>query len=211
VVPGDSALFIHYPNNYYSANAAGGPSNMAPGLTPCDKAKMKSTVEEDPGDGGGEDPPECGNGIVEGDEECDGGSGCTGSCELEDEGGGGGPSCGDGNVDWNEECDDGNHWDNDGCSGICTQEGGGGGSSCGWQLGAAYCDDLCYPEGFYYGVDANCNGTGDSTECTEEYGPCYWQQMESTEGAVPAVAALQLSALAGLLIARPRRRRHLVE
>ena len=52
--------------------------------------------------------PQCGDGIINGDEQCDNGpanaddtyGGCTTQCTI-------GPYCGDGNVDLGEECDDG--------------------------------------------------------------------------------------------------------
>ena len=62
----------------------------------------------------------CGNGLIEGGEECDDGNttdgdGCSALCEVE-------PVCGDGTVDTGEECDDGNVSDGDGCSATCTIE-----------------------------------------------------------------------------------------
>ena len=67
----------------------------------------------------------CGNGMVEGLEECDDGNlvdddGCTADCEIEI----GIGTCGDGTVDPGEECDDGNLVGNDGCSADCEIEGG---------------------------------------------------------------------------------------
>lgn len=60
---------------------------------------------------------ECGNGVVEGDEECDDANadeqdGCLSTCLL--------PFCGDGVVHTDEECDDGNTNDDDGCSNSCV-------------------------------------------------------------------------------------------
>jgi cysteine-rich repeat protein len=60
--------------------------------------------------------PVCGNGIVERDEECDGGDSCTSSCTLKD------PVCGNGDLERDEECDDSNLVDGDGCSSTCTTE-----------------------------------------------------------------------------------------
>ncbi|MBM65074.1 MAG: hypothetical protein CMH55_02420 [Myxococcales bacterium] len=78
----------------------------------------------DPGPGGGEDAgpvdgPICGDGIREGDEECDDGNrrngdGCTSRCREQAE-----PQCGDGNVDRLEECDDGNTDADDACTDEC--------------------------------------------------------------------------------------------
>lgn len=62
--------------------------------------------------------PLCGNGALDGDEECDDGNvsagdGCAADCTLE-------PACGDSAVDEGEECDDGNATDGDGCEADCT-------------------------------------------------------------------------------------------
>jgi cysteine-rich repeat protein len=66
----------------------------------------------------------CGNGELDGAEECDDGSansdtapdGCRIDCLL--------PRCGDGVVDAGEGCDDGNTASADGCSSMCTMESG---------------------------------------------------------------------------------------
>ena len=64
--------------------------------------------------------PECGNGVVENEEECDDGNdvagdGCT-ECTLD-------PFCGDGEVNQEfEQCDDGNNDNGDGCSERCQEE-----------------------------------------------------------------------------------------
>src|SRR5207244_4383518 len=68
--------------------------------------------------------PACGNGEIEGDEECDDGAAnsdvlpdhCRTDCTE--------PRCGDGVVDSDEECDDGNQTDGDGCAADCTVEPG---------------------------------------------------------------------------------------
>jgi len=65
----------------------------------------------------------CGDGIMNGTEECDGTDGvpehytCTNECTLEYI-----PFCGDDIVNGEEECDDGNTEDGDGCSANCTVE-----------------------------------------------------------------------------------------
>ena len=64
----------------------------------------------------------CGDGIQEGEEECDDGNnengdGCTGYCTLE-----GDVRCGNGILDLGEECDDGNNVDGDGCTSTCQIE-----------------------------------------------------------------------------------------
>jgi cysteine-rich repeat protein len=71
-------------------------------------------------------PPEepcscCGDGVVEGSEQCDDGNttsgdGCSATCTTE------APYCGDGTVDAGEQCDDGNTTGGDGCSATCTTE-----------------------------------------------------------------------------------------
>jgi cysteine-rich repeat protein len=64
---------------------------------------------------------ECGNGMVEPNEDCDdggieGGDGCGVDCHVE--------RCGDGVVVGTEQCDDGNKSGGDGCSSDCTIEDG---------------------------------------------------------------------------------------
>mgnify|MGYP006273011213 CR=1 FL=1 len=66
--------------------------------------------------------PVCGNGIIEGDEECDDGNtedgdGCSGLCTIEST-----PVCGNGILETGEECDDNNTVNGDGCSSNCTIE-----------------------------------------------------------------------------------------
>lgn len=97
--------------------------------------------------------PFCGDGEVEGDEQCDdgnffGGDGCMG-CQLE--------FCGDGynNNNNQEQCDDGNQTDGDGCSALCVYEGCGDGTlqtglgevcDDGNTLGGDGCRSNCTPE-----------------------------------------------------------------
>jgi cysteine-rich repeat protein len=62
----------------------------------------------------------CGDGVVEGNEECDdggtaAGDGCAPNCQRE-------PLCGDGFVDDPEECDDGGTAAGDGCAADCQRE-----------------------------------------------------------------------------------------
>jgi cysteine-rich repeat protein len=68
--------------------------------------------------GGGSGAASCGNGVVEGAEECDGsGSGgveCDSGCRFVE--------CGDGDREGSEACDDGNSVSDDGCSASCTLE-----------------------------------------------------------------------------------------
>lgn len=64
---------------------------------------------------------ECGNGIVETGEECDGPDSAEGGCETDCTLS---PFCGDGVVDPGEECDDKNNVTGDGCSSTCRNEAG---------------------------------------------------------------------------------------
>jgi cysteine-rich repeat protein len=62
----------------------------------------------------------CGDGVVEGGEECDdsntiSGDGCSSTCLIE-------TTCGDGVKEGHEECDDGNTTADDGCSPTCRRE-----------------------------------------------------------------------------------------
>ncbi|MFS8072021.1 MAG: DVUA0089 family protein, partial [Byssovorax sp.] len=56
-----------------------------------------------------------GDGTIEGAEACDGGAGCTATCDHVQ-------VCGDGIVDAPEQCDDGNAASSDGCSATCQLE-----------------------------------------------------------------------------------------
>jgi cysteine-rich repeat protein len=68
--------------------------------------------------------PGCGNGVVEGIEECDDGDAnsdeapdaCRADCRL--------PRCGDAVTDADEDCDDGDRFGGDGCSPTCGEEAG---------------------------------------------------------------------------------------
>jgi cysteine-rich repeat protein len=77
------------------------------------------------GDGG--IPPGCGDGMINGAEECDDGNtmdgdGCSHACMLEN---GHTASCGDGILEVGEGCDDGNMVSGDGCSSVCQSESAG--------------------------------------------------------------------------------------
>ncbi|MGE0785968.1 MAG: DUF4215 domain-containing protein [Sandaracinaceae bacterium] len=58
--------------------------------------------------------PNCGDGVVQFPEECDGGPDCTARCQA--------LVCGDGRVDEPEQCDDGNTMGADGCTATCQRE-----------------------------------------------------------------------------------------
>ncbi|APR75570.1 Multiple EGF-like-domain protein 3 precursor [Minicystis rosea] len=57
----------------------------------------------------------CGNGIVEGSEQCDGTANCGSDCMVI-------PGCGNGLKETGEQCDDGNTANGDGCSDTCQWE-----------------------------------------------------------------------------------------
>jgi cysteine-rich repeat protein len=119
-------------------------------------------------------PAICGNGIMEGSEQCDDGNtsngdGCSSSCTTE-ESSGGGPQppeppptalCGNGVVETSETCDDGNQMSGDGCSGACQLEGQSP-AICGNGImeGSEQCDD-----------GNTSNGDGCSASCVFEIGP----------------------------------------
>jgi cysteine-rich repeat protein len=91
----------------------------------------------------------CGNGVVNGREECDDGNtnpsdGCTNSCTI----------CGNGIVTAPEQCDDGNLIDGDGCDSNCTLTGCGNGI----VTAGEQCDDGNLIDGD--GCDSNCTPTG---------------------------------------------------
>ncbi|MFH2005549.1 MAG: DUF4215 domain-containing protein [bacterium] len=111
---------------------------------------------------------DCGNGVLEGDEECDDGNnlngdGCTGFCLLE-----GGPVCGNGIIEGTEACDDGNSTPGDGCAADCTLEVAPG---CGNGVVEVNeeCDDgnLTACDGCSATCDTEACGNG-LTECDEE-------------------------------------------
>ena len=95
--------------------------------------------------------PVCGNGVLEGDEECDKGDptscdGCSSTCKIE--------ACGNGRKECAEKCDDGNVVDGDGCDSNCTPTGCGNGIVTAGEAcddGNTNPDDSC---------DANCKVTG---------------------------------------------------
>ena len=113
----------------------------------------------------------CGDGILEGDEQCDDGNSnnnddCLNSCQN--------PVCGDGII-WDtgtgtEQCDDGNTNNNDGCSSICEVENGwlclGEPSEC---IGGSFnsCGDYCqlnfeYINGACRQNQAQCSNNGET-------------------------------------------------
>lgn len=141
----------------------------------------------------------CGNGQIDGGEECDDGNnlngdGCAANCTVE-------PRCGDGILDFGEGCDDGNNVDGDGCSAACTIESfcGDGvldvGESCddGNNMGGDGCSANCAIEPYCgNGVldpgetcddGNNINGDGCSSTCEHERGtqgctPGYFKQQQ---------------------------------
>jgi cysteine-rich repeat protein len=99
------------------------------------------------------EPAECGNGVVELDEECDNGSangdkpdGCRSDCRR--------ARCGDHVVDTGEVCDDGNNSNGDGCSADCKSN-----ESCGNGV-----IDLMNPRG----VPEQCDAGPDNSDTTPD-------------------------------------------
>jgi cysteine-rich repeat protein len=125
-----------------------------------------------------ETPPSCGNGIVEGEEECDQGvansntmpNRCRTNCRNF--------HCGDNVRDTGEECDDGNHLFRDGCSGSCRDEDASRACGNGILEDPEDCDDgkRCTNTGDPCFLASDCsggicsafNGDGCSTTCTRE-------------------------------------------
>jgi cysteine-rich repeat protein len=96
----------------------------------------------------------CGNGVVEGTEQCDdgntsGGDGCSADCDFE--------ICGDGILNQGEQCDDHNNVDGDGCSANCILEGAGPNCGNGVLDEGEECDD-----------GNNTSGDGCSSACFDE-------------------------------------------
>ena len=74
-----------------------------------------------------ENLPYCGNGMIEGTEQCDDGNtmdgdGCSATCQSESSSTPLNPVCGDHKKEGIEQCDDGNTMDGDGCSATCQSE-----------------------------------------------------------------------------------------
>ncbi len=106
------------------------------------------------------DPPDCGNGHVEGDEECDDGNDiddddCDNECRRN--------SCGDGELDRGEECDDGNRADMDGCSSKCRLEKCGDGVV--QPMRGEQCDPGCPPGDQVCQPDPDCTEDCHTRKC----------------------------------------------
>lgn len=74
-----------------------------------------------------EQPPSCGNGVLEQGEQCDDGNtsdgdGCSATCQTEMTPPPPSPCCGNGVIESGEACDDGNTASGDGCSATCELE-----------------------------------------------------------------------------------------
>ncbi|MFK7991686.1 MAG: fibro-slime domain-containing protein [Sandaracinaceae bacterium] len=125
----------------------------------------------------GPDPTVCGDGVVEGLEECDDGNtttldGCEAFCRIEDgyacPPGGGAchlTTCGDGIAEGAEECDDANLEIGDGCTPFCDVEPTCSGGSCSPVCG----DDNVFP-GEACDDGNTRDGDGCSSTCTIEPG-----------------------------------------
>lgn len=115
----------------------------------------------------------CGNGHIEGREECDDGNrvnegdSCRNNCKR--------PACGDGVVDENEHCDDGNLDSGDGCNASCRHEIDCEGTSCSAPPSGITCRD--YPDARHF---SQCTGDrsveyticGSGGEITVSNEPC---------------------------------------
>ncbi len=109
----------------------------------------------------------CGDGMMEGAEECDDGNtvdgdGCSAQCEEENAG-----TCGDNTLDPGEECDDGNTVSGDGCSATCVSEVA---QECGNNIleQGEECDDGNTADGD--GCSATCTNEGDCGNTIVEVG-----------------------------------------
>jgi cysteine-rich repeat protein len=106
----------------------------------------------------------CGNGVVEGSEECDGGANCAADCTKN-------VACGNGKLEAGEGCDDGNTTDGDGCSATCAVETG---YAC---VGArpSVCGPICgnastlAPESCDDGNTSNADGCSNSCQTEATY------------------------------------------
>ena len=106
------------------------------------------------GGAGGSAAAVCGDGLVEGIEECDDGNaddtdGCTTACKV--------VQCGDGVVEGAEECDDGNFDDTDACVTGCVK------ATCGdglVQKGVEECDDANQVDGDGCSKDCKAESSG---------------------------------------------------
>lgn len=124
----------------------------------ADECSLNSTCDPD--------FPDCGNGTVDTDEECDDGNtdngdGCNSQCQNEE--------CGDGVVQAGEWCDDGNTTNGDGCDSTCDGEPECGDGLCHLELGEteASCPQDCAPEC----GDGYCDSTESEATCPEDCGP----------------------------------------
>lgn len=101
-----------------TASSSGSASSSGTDGLTTDTAATASTSSTSGTSGG---PIECGNGVLEADEECDDGNlldgdGCESNCQI-------GPVlCGNDVIDPGEACDDGNSDPNDGCGASCATE-----------------------------------------------------------------------------------------
>jgi cysteine-rich repeat protein len=102
----------------------------------------------------------CGNGALEGFEECDGGANCDANCDRI-------AMCGDGFVDAPEACDDGNALVGDGCTGACSVEAGFVCSTSGGPC-IAICGDGIIKAGESCDDSNTVNGDGCDSSCRIE-------------------------------------------
>ena len=112
-----------------------------------------------------DEEPYCGNGEIEGDEECDDGDRydddeCRNDCTI--------PYCGDGIVDEGETCDDGDEDDTDECRNDCT---------------APTCGDGCLDPGEECDDGNTVDGDGCDADCQDEpeCGNCIVEEGEACD------------------------------
>ncbi|MEM9731223.1 MAG: DUF4215 domain-containing protein [Myxococcota bacterium] len=150
-------------------------------------------------------PQICGDNVVSGHEECDGGDFCSSICTLE-------PGCGNNRIDPGEECDDGNDIEADNCTSACSFPACGNGTlDFGDQCDDGNTDDgdgcssLCQNEACGNGSldsgeecdDGNLSaGDGCSAECVFEEAtscPCWNGSEDSLFGASSAAETWDLA------------------
>ena len=126
-----------------------------------------------------EDWPECGDGVLDPNEQCDDGNvingdGCDAICRLE---------CGNGRLDPGEECDDRNAEPGDGCDSECQLECGNGrldpGEECDPSL-TSDCTEECRWESQPFDLEVPEPGDTITVEGALEPGSPSWQRPSST-------------------------------
>lgn len=133
----------------------------------------------------------CGDGVVEGPEQCDDGGnapgdGCSAVCRVEDGWACTGepsvcaPVCGDGRLSGAEECDDGDADDGDGCSALCVVE-------FGWQCDNTSGISVCIEDVTPCTKDDECHGAALCNLATETCVEPEDQLWVNCDGACPGM------------------------